>query len=45
MKKEYVAPAIADLGSVLELTLGAKVGNALDASFPIHTPRGKLTFS
>lgn len=41
----YVSPEITEVGSVRELTLGQKEGAALDASFPAHTPRGKLTFS
>jgi hypothetical protein len=41
----YVAPQITEVGTVRELTLGHRDGEALDASFPAGTPRGKLTFS
>lgn len=45
MKKEYVAPAVEDLGSVRELTLGQSSGSRLDADFSAGTLFGDLTFS
>lgn len=45
MNASYMAPTITDLGSVAELTLGNKPGQATDAAFPEGTPRGELTFS
>lgn len=45
MKKRYVAPAVEDLGTVHELTLGQSGGRALDADFPAGTLFGDLTFS
>ena len=45
MKKEYVAPALEDLGSVTELTLAGSRGNSLDADYGRGTPFGDLTFS
>jgi hypothetical protein len=45
MKKEYVAPAIQDLGSLHELTLGQSQGNRLDADFAAGTLFSELTFS
>jgi hypothetical protein len=45
MKKEYVAPAVEELGSVNELTLGQSTGGSLDADFSAGTPFGDLTFS
>jgi hypothetical protein len=44
MKKEYAAPAVEDLGSLRELTLGARDGESLDATFPVGTSRGELGF-
>lgn len=41
----YEKPAIEELGSVTEITLGATTGAALDADFPRGTPFGNLTFS
>jgi hypothetical protein len=41
----YVAPEIVEVGTVRELTLGHRDGAALDASFPVGTPKGSLTFS
>ena len=41
----YEAPAMTCIGSFEELTLGKSTGNRLDASFPVTTPRGALTFS
>lgn len=42
---EYTAPEITDHGSLTELTAALGTGIDLDASFPIHTPDSKLTFS
>jgi hypothetical protein len=41
----YVSPEITEVGSVRDLTLGHQDVQALDASFPAGTPRGRLTFS
>lgn len=41
----YEAPSLTVVGSVEELTAGTKTGNATDAAFPVHTPRGDITFS
>ncbi len=45
MKKEYIAPAVEDLGSLHELTLGQSSGLRLDADFGVATLSGDLTFS
>jgi len=45
MKKEYVPPAVEDLGSLSELTLGQSQGRRLDADFAAGTLFGELTFS
>lgn len=45
MKKEYVPPAVEDIGSLHELTLGQATGTHLDADFSAGTPFGDLTFS
>ena len=45
MKKEYVRPAVEDLGSLHELTLGQSHGSRLDADFAAGTIFGELTFS
>lgn len=45
MKKDYVAPALEDLGSLHELTLGQSGGSRLDADFSAGTLFGDLTFS
>lgn len=45
MKKEYRAPALEDLGSLEELTLGNARGNFTDADYPTGTPFGELGFS
>lgn len=45
MKKEYVAPAVEDLGSLQELTLGQSNGSRLDADYSAGTLFGDLTFS
>jgi hypothetical protein len=41
----YRKPAIVDYGTLAQLTAGNKNGNFLDATFPVHTPKNKLTFS
>ncbi len=41
----YTPPVIRDHGTLAELTAGLQTGSALDASFPIHTPKSQLTFS
>ncbi len=45
MKKEYVIPAVEDIGSLHELTLGQSEGSRLDADFSAGTEFGDLTFS
>lgn len=45
MKKEYVAPAVEDLGALHELTLGGSTGSHLDADYSAGTLFGDLTFS
>ncbi len=45
MKRSYEAPQVTVVGSVRELTLAARVGGHLDATFPAGTPFGDLTFS
>lgn len=45
MKEEYVAPAVEDLGSLEELTLGQSNGSRLDADYSAGTLFGDLTFS
>jgi hypothetical protein len=45
LKRAYETPRLEVEGNIRELTLGAKTGNFLDATFPAHTPFGKLTFS
>jgi hypothetical protein len=42
---EYVAPKIEDHGDLAELTAGTHTGENLDASFPVNTPKGNLTFT
>lgn len=43
MKKEWTQPVL----EVLEvtMTMGGSTGDQLDATFPVGTPRGDLTFS
>jgi hypothetical protein len=45
MKSSYEAPALRDVGSVRELTLGNATGVFLDEDFPEGTPFSDLTFS
>ena len=42
---EYETPRVQDYGDLVELTAGASDGDALDASFPVATPKRDLTFS
>lgn len=44
-RTEYTAPRLNRLGSLEKLTLGSSDGYALDATFPINTPKSDLTFS
>ena len=41
----YEQPKVEDYGDLKDLTAGHKNGSALDATFPIHTPKKNLTFS
>jgi hypothetical protein len=41
----YAKPEIVDYGDLAELTAGLSDGDALDASFPVATPKRDLTFS
>jgi hypothetical protein len=41
----YEAPEIEDHGDLAELTAGQKIGESLDATFPIHTKKSELTFT
>lgn len=45
MKKLYETPQLHEISSVRELTLGTRDGESLDATFPVGTSRGALTFS
>lgn len=45
MKKEYIPPAMDEVGALSELTLGGSAGLGLDADFAAGTPFGELTFS
>jgi hypothetical protein len=45
MKKDYVAPAVEELGLLHELTLGQSSGRSLDADFERGTLFSSLTFS
>jgi hypothetical protein len=42
---KYETPRIQDHGDLAELTGGARSGYALDASFPVGTPKSDLTFT
>jgi hypothetical protein len=44
-RKEYTTPRLIVHGDVEVITQGNQNGYALDASFPIHTPKKNLTFS
>jgi hypothetical protein len=41
----YEAPAIVDYGDLVELTAASGHGDCLDATFPVGTKKGSLTFS
>jgi hypothetical protein len=43
--RDYASPKLTNLGSLETVTQGNKTGGYLDKSFPVHTPKGKLTFS
>jgi hypothetical protein len=43
--EQYEKPQIADYGDIQELTLATGGKNKLDATFPVGTPFGDLTFS
>lgn len=45
MREEYVPPALEDLGSLHEVTLGQSFGIRLDADFSIGTSVDDITFS
>lgn len=38
MRQEYVPPAVEDLGSLQEVTLGGSSGLSLDADFSVNKP-------
>lgn len=44
-KQAYVKPAVSQIGSFEEVTLGGKTGSKLDAAFPSGAPFSSLTFS
>ena len=44
-KKSYNKPQLTIYGNVEVLTQGADDGAALDATFPVGTPKGDLGFS
>jgi len=44
-KRVYSAPKLTSHGSVERLTKGGFGSDHLDATFPVGTPRGGLTFS
>jgi hypothetical protein len=41
----YEAPRLDEVGSLRDLTRGNSDGEALDAAFPVNTPKRNLTFS
>jgi hypothetical protein len=43
--RSYTTPEIEDHGDLAELTAGQKLGEELDATFPIHTKKSQLTFT
>lgn len=45
LKVAYQAPEVVNLGSFEDITAGSKGGEALDASYPVETPKSQLTFS
>ncbi|MET2829097.1 lasso peptide [Mesorhizobium shangrilense] len=44
-KHEYETPSLTVHGSIETITQGTGGDTALDGVFPIHTPKGQLTFS
>ncbi len=44
-KTVYETPELVEVGSFETLTQGTQNGDSLDATFPVNTPRGQLTFS
>lgn len=44
-KARYEKPALVAHGTIEQITKGGAVGGALDATFPLGTPFGDLTFS
>ena len=44
-KDEYETPNLTVHGSIETITQGASEGTILDATFPVGTPFGDLTFS
>lgn len=44
-KATYELPVLRAHGKVENITKGTSVGDSLDDSFPVSTPRGDLTFS
>jgi hypothetical protein len=44
-KRAYVKPALNQIGSFEEVTLGKATGTLTDASFPAGTPVSSFTFS
>lgn len=44
-KLAYAKPALNQIGSFEEITLGGSTGSYLDATFPAGTPFSDLTFS
>jgi hypothetical protein len=45
MSIKYEAPAITELGTIVEMTRAQGPGNLTDAAFPVGTPRDDVTFS
>lgn len=44
-KMAYIKPDLTEVGSFEEVTLGNSTGSELDASFPVGTLFGDLSFS
>jgi hypothetical protein len=44
-REQYESPSLTAHGSIESLTQGASSGNVLDATFPVGTPVGDITFS
>lgn len=45
MTKTYTRPVLRVQGKLEAMTHGMSDGNALDATFPVGTPKSQLTFS